>query len=108
MKKGRMHACILLSLIAFAALSLIVVVKALTEKPFRIEPLLGIIGCFLGTFLYAVFIPIGMLNFVFAFFFSNIPREISAGIMCAWLYFGGVICANAMYHRLEKGPSSSK
>lgn len=102
MKKGRMHACIWLSLIAFAVFSLIAVIKAFTEKPFRIELLLGIIGRFMGTFLCAVFIPIGVLNFVFAFFFPNAPLEVSAGIMCAWLYFGGVICANVMYHWLEK------
>ena len=55
MKKGRMHACIWLSLIAFAVLSLIAVIKAFTEKPFRIELLLGIIGRFMGTFLCCIY-----------------------------------------------------
>ena len=52
MKKGRMHACIWLSLIAFAVLSLIAVIKAFTEKPFRIELLLGIIGLFYVLYLF--------------------------------------------------------
>ena len=101
MKKGSMHACIWLSLITFVVLSLIAVIKALTEKPFKFELLLGIIGRFMGSFLCTVFIPVGVFNFVFSFF-PNIPLGVSAGIMCAWLYFGGVICANVMYHWLEK------
>ena len=102
MKKERMHACIWLSLIAFAVLALIAVIKAFTENPFRIELFLGTIGRFMGSFLCAVFIPVGVLNFVFAFFFPNAPLGVSAGIMCSCLYFGGVICANVMYHWLGK------
>ena len=101
MKKG-IHACIWLSLIAFFIFSLLAVIKVFIEKPFQIELLLGVIGRFMGSFLCAVFIPVGVLNLIFAYLFPDVSLGVSAGIMCVWIYFGGVICANVMYHWLKK------
>lgn len=74
MNKGGMRACIWLSLIAFAILSLIATIKVVAEKPIKVESLIGIIGRVMGAFLFAVFIPLGVFKLIFIYLLPQVSR----------------------------------